>query len=217
MRRRHRLYFHLTPRVRALRLRRAIPYCLLSLVLATAALWYANASLSPALEAFSETGARAHITALLEQAISEVPAETFLRLTQDESQHVTSLSVDPAAVNHYKSEVFAALQRAFNANEVYRISIPFGSLTEVPLLAGKGPRVSVRLVPSGTVSAVLESSFESAGINQTCHRIYLTASAEVAVLLPSHHETYTVSTRVCVSETVIVGEIPQYTITGIRS
>lgn len=213
--RRRRLIFHMPPRLRALRLRRIIPCCLLCLVLIIAALLYANAALSPTLEALAETGARAQITALLERAVSEVTPEAFLHLTQDDTMHITALSVDSAAVNRYKSEVFAALQNTFHTGDVYRISIPYGSLTRIPLLAGKGPRITVRLVPSGTVSAALESSFVSAGINQTCHRIYLDVTAEVAVLLPSHCETYTVSTRLCVSETVIVGEIPKYTVTGI--
>ena len=47
------------------------------------------------------------------------------------------------------------------------LSIPVGSLTGSPLLAGRGPRISVRMESVGSSAARFENQFESAGINQT--------------------------------------------------
>ena len=88
------------------------------------------------------------------------------------------------------------------------LSIPVGSLTGSPLLAGRGPRISVRMESVGSSSARFENQFESAGINQTKHRIVLRIDVYVSILLPGYSAVTQVSNEITVAETVIVGEVP---------
>ena len=62
---------------------------------------------------------------------------------------------------------------------------------------------------SGNVSADFNSSFESAGINQTKHQIYLDVKTSVYSFLPGFRTTTDVETNILVAETVIVGAVPQ--------
>ena len=83
-----------------------------------------------------------------------------------------------------------------------------GSLTGSPLLAGRGPRISVRMESVGSSSARFENQFESAGINQTKHRIVLRIDVYVSILLPGYSTVTQVTNEITVAETVIVGEVP---------
>ena len=76
------------------------------------------------------------------------------------------------------------------------------------IFAGRGPHVSVRLLPVGHASVKLISTIESAGINQTCHTIRAEVTAEVQTAIP-FAQTTTKTTYACLlSETLIVGTVP---------
>ena len=83
------------------------------------------------------------------------------------------------------------------------------ALLDIPILAGRGPRISVRMESVGSSSARFENTFTSAGINQTNHRIVLHIDVSVAILLPGFTTATKVSNAVTVAETVIVGTAPE--------
>ena len=84
-----------------------------------------------------------------------------------------------------------------------------GTLTGSPLLAGRGPKLTVKMETMGTAAAAFRDKFTAAGINQTKHQILLDVDVYVTILLPGI-TTYTkVSNEVSVAETVIVGSVPQ--------
>ncbi len=62
---------------------------------------------------------------------------------------------------------------------------------------------------AGNVKADFKSTFESAGVNQTRHQIFLNVGASVYSFLPGVNATTDVNTDVLVAETVIVGEVPE--------
>ena len=84
-----------------------------------------------------------------------------------------------------------------------------GSLLPFEPTWARGPELHLRALALGTASAEFESEFTSAGINQTRHRLWLVLSVPVTVLLPGGGEELTVDSRLCVAETVIVGQVPQ--------
>ncbi|MDE6280627.1 MAG: sporulation protein YunB, partial [Oscillospiraceae bacterium] len=68
--------------------------------------------------------------------------------------------------------------------------------------------VRVRVDSVGEVIADYTNSFTSAGVNQTLHRVCLDITATIYLFLPGEVLPVTVSSSVCVAETVIVGETP---------
>ena len=87
------------------------------------------------------------------------------------------------------------------------IAIPLGTITGSKLLAGMGPKIPVRIISFPAVSTDFESEFEYSGINQTCHKIYLTLQARIRIMPPKHRR-YKHFSRVPVTETIIVGDVP---------
>lgn len=75
------------------------------------------------------------------------------------------------------------------------------------MLSGKGPRVHFEILPVGTVKTGFVTEFESAGINQTRHKISLEATASVRIVVPSGARTVSVTTTALMAESILVGDV----------
>lgn len=131
------------------------------------------------------------------------------RIGRDETGNIVSVETDTFQVNRLKSQLESRVTAVLSAMEQHEFSIPLGTLFNSPLLNGRGPEIPLRVGPAGVLHTDLESRFESAGINQTSHQIYLTLSVEATGFIPLHQADCSVTTQFLLAETVIVGEIPQ--------
>ncbi len=95
----------------------------------------------------------------------------------------------------------------------------FGSFTGIRLLSGIGPDVPIKFIDTGVIETKVRSEFESAGINQTIHRIYLDLSCNVSLLTPYNVTEEFVTNEVMLIENVVVGLIPStyYNLEGMDS
>ena len=121
---------------------------------------------------------------------------------------IAAVTTNVAAVNTLAARV---LERAIEqtAAETISVSIPLGNLAGSTLLAGKGPSIPVELTMLSSSVAGFRSELTSAGINQTRHQILLDLNVEVSLLMPWRTVGTSVDTEILVSETVIVGEVPE--------
>ena len=132
----------------------------------------------------------------------------FVTLEADAAGRVTSITSNTAANSRFKRQVMEAVIRQLGAMDSEELGVPLGTLTGQPLLSGTGPRVRVKVDSVGEVTADYTNSFTSAGVNQTMHRVCLDITATVYLFLPGEILPVSVSSSVCVAETVIVGETP---------
>ncbi|HOO04953.1 MAG TPA: sporulation protein YunB [Ruminococcus sp.] len=127
----------------------------------------------------------------------------------DEEGRPASVEAIPYNINKVQAELSLAINRRLEQAGEVCARIPLGSLWSSYLLAGKGPSVRVRICPAGDVSVRLRSSFTSAGINQTCHRIYAEITAEMSAALPLYSFQTSQSFQFLLAESVLVGETPK--------
>ena len=110
--------------------------------------------------------------------------------------------------NRLQSSILHQVLQEIAQMDTRELSIPLGSLTGSALLAGRGPRISVRMQSVGSSTAYLSNEFSSAGINQTRHQIILNVDVYVSILLPGFSTATKVSNAFTVAETVLVGTVP---------
>ena len=132
----------------------------------------------------------------------------LVTLEKDSQGKVTAVRSNMAAFNHLQAEILDTILTRVGQVSARELSIPVGTLTGSALLAGRGPRVKVRMESLGTSEARFENAFTSAGINQTRHQIMLHVDVYVSVLLPGFTTATKVSNAFTVAETVIVGSVP---------
>ncbi|MCH5202097.1 MAG: sporulation protein YunB [Oscillospiraceae bacterium] len=141
---------------------------------------------------------------------SEYDYNNLLVKSTSERGVVTSLSVNSQAVNKLQNEFSDVFQNKIDDLISQHFSLPIGDLTNITMLAGKGPRINFNYDMTGSVNVELESSFTSTGINQTLHRLNMKVNAEIVFISQSYMENITISNDFAVSETVIVGNTPDY-------
>lgn len=135
-------------------------------------------------------------------------AEGLVVLERSADGSVSAVKTNVAAVNTLAAQV---LERAVaqTAEKSITVGIPLGNLLGSTLLSGKGPKIPVQLVMLSSSAAGFRSELTSAGINQTRHQILLELDVAVSVLMPWRTVGTQVETEILVSETVIVGKVPE--------
>ncbi len=95
----------------------------------------------------------------------------------------------------------------------------FGSFTGVRILSGLGPSIPIKFASSGIVETKIRSEFQSTGINQTIHKIYLEVTCTVSVLTPYNVVDKKITNEVLLLENIVVGLIPNtyYNLEGMES
>lgn len=206
-------------RRRLVRLRKRKCPAFLPLLL-TAALLFAgfragfNTRLRPAIETMAVSSAKNRISETVSRAVADCVMEQqlsyqdFITVETDASGQVTCLTSNLSAASLLRREIVGYITEKLDALRQESFGIPVGTLTGWLLLSGKGPSIRVELLSFGDVDTQLSQCFEEAGINQTLHQVFLDVSVTVYLLIPGETLTTETDSRICVAETVIVGQVP---------
>lgn len=185
------------------------------LVLLFTLLLTGTARMRPLLESLATTRVSNTVNRIIFEAVNEaiqegdISYEELISLEKDNEGKITAVHSNMAAFNRLQAQILDIILARIDQVSARELSIPIGTLTGSALLAGRGPRISVRMESVGSSSARFENRFDSAGINQTNHQIVLEVDVSISILLPGFTTATTVSTAVTVAETVIVGSVPE--------
>ena len=135
--------------------------------------------------------------------------DSLVHVTLGEDGSVRLLQANTTGMNSLASRASLTAQAKLEALQDQTVSVPLGSALGVTLLAGTGPRIRVHMLPVGAVVTAYETEFTSAGINQTRHQVVLEVSGQVRILTALGARDAVASTRLVVSDTVIVGRVPE--------
>lgn len=169
----------------------------------------------PNLEAVCASETKRYATQVLADSVGEVLSRhpyqysDFATLLYDDSGNVTAVETMTEQVNRLQSAMLQSVQEHLTRCRDAELTVSLGTATGVWLFAGKGPEISVLLMPIGTASVKLVSELASAGINQTCHTIRAEVTAEMQAAIPFSRTTAEVTYTCLLSETVIVGTVPE--------
>ena len=141
---------------------------------------------------------------------SDYDYDKLLVKTENKNGGVMSLSVNTPAVNKIQNEFSDVFQNKMDDLNTQYFSEPLGDLTNLTMLSSLGPRIKFSYDMTGSVDVELKSTFESTGVNQTIHRVNMIVDAEVVFISQSYMENLKIRNEFAISETVIVGDTPDY-------
>lgn len=136
-------------------------------------------------------------------------SERLVRVDRSEDGTVQAIEMDADSVNELKTRLTAAVSKRLMALPDQEIRIPLGTLLGWQLLAGRGPDIRLQIVPTSYVYSELKDELDTAGINQTEHKLYIDFTVEMSAILPGYSADVTVTDEVCISQTMIIGGVPQ--------
>ena len=160
-----------------------------------------------------ELKSKSMTTQAINSAIADVLGGTItyndlVNIVTNEIGDVELIQANTLKVNMLSKDIARSTETKLDTFGQSGIKIPLGTFTGMTFLVGKGPSLTLSTMPIGAVTCAFESIFESAGINQTAHRIYLNVTADVGVVLPFTTRKLRTSQAVMVSENIIIGKIP---------
>lgn len=135
--------------------------------------------------------------------------KSFVSVGYNKDGMVTSVETDSIEVNRFASLLSENIQEEMKAREYEKIKVPLGSVTGNKLLSSLGLSIPYRIIPQGKVLVTPQSVFTAAGINQTVHQLKMDVSVKVRILFPLIAKEEKINREIIVSETVIVGDVPE--------
>jgi len=166
--------------------------------------------------------AQAELEALTVKAVNigvgqVVTADTYMDFSdirRNDQGVITSINTNVVQMNKAAAAIAAASQQSLDTIAAGGLPVPVGTFSGMPLLVGKGMPVRLNIKLAGSVNCRFDSTFTSAGINQTHHKIILSVDTIVSLVLPLYTKRTAVSVQVLFSDSIIVGDVPEFYFTG---
>ncbi|NMB01867.1 MAG: sporulation protein YunB [Firmicutes bacterium] len=183
------------------------------------ALMLVEGRLAPVLHTWAETRAMNLATSAINTAVEEFMAETLSNTTlahliRDGNGNLQGVQYDMGEINRLRSQATQEILLTLDNMEAQAFGIPLGQLTGLDFLATRGPSLPVRMIPVAGLTIKPLASFESAGINQTWHRVLLDVQVRMRVAVPLLSEEILVSTQIPLVEEVFMGTVPSWYFAG---
>ena len=121
---------------------------------------------------------------------------------------ISSIESNMVNINRVKARITKSVNDELSSLDEHDVSISLGTISGFEVFYNQGPLIPIKVQPEGYVEATLISSFESAGINQTLHRIIVEIKTDISAIIPGYTSSATVETQFVMAETVIVGTVP---------
>ena len=152
---------------------------------------------------------RAMNSSVADVVMNSIVYDELVTIISDEFGNISMIQANSLEINNLSKDLALTCEERITEYGGKGVSIPIGTFTGIPLLVGVGPRVSLKMTPIGSVFCKFNSKFETAGINQTVHKIYVNISANVSVIMPLSSRSFYAEQQVLISESVIVGQVPE--------
>ncbi|MBW6409970.1 sporulation protein YunB [Clostridium weizhouense] len=183
------------------------------LIIFNAIMLFLNKKLIPSLTKMSEIAVKSRVLNIINKNSIDIFSQEFnyeemIKIQKDNDGNINLIQADTIKLNHLMSKLSMECNEELENLGDIKVNVPLGWFTDNSLYYSLGPKVPIRVENLGNINAFYESEFQSAGINQTRHIIYLNVEAKVRIILPTKTDELGISTRVPVSDTIIVGKTP---------
>ena len=181
--------------------------------------WVYWKSMTPTILDVAQTRIKSETTRAISEAVNIAMTDActysdFVTIEKNANDEISLIYADSVKVNALARQMAIASQNKINSIASFDVNIPLGTLSGVPLLSEKGPKVNIVVSPVGTVNCTFSSTFQTAGINQTLHRIYINVESVVDLIIPTAHTQVTTLTPILLCESVIIGKVPDTFLQG---
>lgn len=162
----------------------------------------------------TESQIKSYATRSINYAVAETMNQNvsygdLINIVKDKDENVSFIEANSVRINLLSKTMSKVVMSNFLEFAKWPIKIPIGSFSGIAILSGIGPKVAFDVSPFGEVLCSFSSKFNSAGINQTYHKLYLIISLKVNVVFPFEKLHVFSDSEVLLCETLIIGKIPE--------
>ena len=185
-------------------------YIIASLIffVAIAAASILNKRIMPYLLSISQAEAKRITNNVIDKAVRESISDMELKTEDFVIDVGNKISANTILINKLCTEVSTNINEDKMIFEEREIKVAIGAITKWEFLSNIGPKVgfSIREVRQAEVD--YETSFSSAGINQTNYKVWLNVELEVKLVNPLGSDIVSTKRKVMLVDTIIEGKVP---------
>lgn len=168
--------------------------------------------ISPIIEDISEEEITAITASAVREAVMKVMSENANEqpeiILYDDNGNINAVQLNHEYLNNIMQSAGVESQKKLEQLGIRGLDVPIGSLSGFVLFSGKGPMLNLKIIPVGSVAVHVKSSFSSKGINQTNHKVILSVTSDVNIVLPGLHNAISTYTEILICDTIIIGKVP---------
>ena len=138
----------------------------------------------------------------------------LINIQRDNDGNIILLTANSLQANKLARQTAIVSQQRLDQLAKEQIDVPFGTISGIPLFSEMGPEITITVTPIGAVNCTFTSTFESVGINQTLHRMFIQVECKMDLIIPQMHHTMECVVPILVSESIIIGKVPQTYLNG---
>ena len=176
-------------------------------------LYFFNRNILPTVLVIGEERFKREATTIINETALDIYSTDFnynemIITEKDNEGNITMLRADTVKLNYLSSKLILASNDKIDKLEEIGVNVPLGYMSENLVFFNLGPEINIKMNQVGNITSSYESVFESAGINQTRHTIFLKVNMKMKMILPLNSREVEVATEIPIAETIIVGKIP---------
>lgn len=167
----------------------------------------------PTVTALATSYSGTYTTSIINQSVKEttdkkINYSDLCHINKNDKGEIISITTNTSAINSIKLKLSDKIIENLRKKDSQNLGIPIGNLTKTYIFSGRGPKIPIKVLTASSPKIVVESKFESAGINQTKHKISLVTTVQIQIVLPYETLTTSVSSESLICDTIIIGNVP---------
>lgn len=173
---------------------------------------YVDKNIKPTVIAISEIKAKSVTTQTINDTIKlkikrDINYNDLIFVKYDNEGKVTLMQANTILMNSIAAEVAIEVQEQLEKMSHTKIRVPLSNAFNTQIITF--PSINIQIIPQGSVAVDFATEFESSGINQTRHRIYIIVVTDIKMIVPLVQENIRIVTNIPIAETIIVGDVPE--------
>ncbi len=169
----------------------------------------------PVLETVGGTALKNSLSNVLDRTVNEIVDELGVRygemvnIEKNPDGSIAAITLNSSYINGYKADLSDGCSDRLADFDKMSVPVPMSSIIGLAFFDNPIFNIDVTATIYGFAVTDVTSKFESAGINQTRHTIYLEVKASAHAYMGLVHLNESVDETIILVETIIVGEVPQ--------
>ncbi|MBR6684289.1 MAG: sporulation protein YunB, partial [Firmicutes bacterium] len=168
----------------------------------------------PVLQAMAEMQAQALATDILADTMRDVLAESGIQSDDlvtyyyNPSGEIFAYSIDTVTIEKLAAMANTKMGEYLEEKKEFELDIPLGRITSNPLLAAMGPDIPIQVRVVGNPGVDYGRSFESVGINEINHRIWIEMELLIQVTTPLLTDVLEANMEFTLIDQTLSGKVP---------
>lgn len=153
-------------------------------------------------------------SAVLDSLSESTKYSDLVNIEKDSNGDIALMTANVHKINVISREITNSTSIKLKDKMDNGVPIPLLAFTGISILSGYGKEINLKTIYVSDVSCGFISDFKSVGVNQTLHSIYVEVVVNVNINLPLCNKKETFQTKILISESVLVGKVPETYLNG---